>query len=233
MKARAIILVAGMSSRIRDVTGGLPKSFLEVGGESLIHRSIRLLRGVGVEDITLVTGFMAEKFREAFPECEFVYNGDFKSTNTSVSLKMALNARPQRDEGQVFVLNGDVYFAEGILEGMLAAESSTLAAVQQHPLSEEEVKVFVDNGRLTRIGKHLNEELAAGEAFGVYVLGARFAAYMRQELNLLGNPKIFYEEAMDRMLLAGHVMHAYNVGEALVQEIDFPKDYQDLTNRVR
>ena len=45
MTPRAIVLVAGMSTRIRDVTGGLPKSFLKVGDESLIERTMRLLRG--------------------------------------------------------------------------------------------------------------------------------------------------------------------------------------------
>lgn len=233
MSARAIILVAGMSSRIRDVTGGLPKSFLEVAGESLIHRSIRLLRGAGIDDITLVTGFMAEKFRDAFPSCELVYNDDYKGTNTSVSLQLALNARHRREPAPVFVLNGDVYFAEGILEGMLAAELETLAAVQRHPLSEEEVKVFVEDGRVTRIGKHLDDRRAAGEAFGVYLLSPRFVAYLRQELNLLGNPRMFYEEGMDRLLLAGHEMGAHDVGEALVVEIDFPDDYHDLKNQVR
>ena len=235
MTARAIILVAGMSSRIRGVTGGLPKAFLKVGEESLIQRSIRLIRAAGVDDITLVTGFMAEMFREAFPDCDFVYNPEFKSTNTSVSLQLALAARrPHGEEpGRVFVINGDVFFAEGIIEGMLASPSPSLAAVQKHPLSEEEIKVFVDQaGRITRIGKHLNQEMAHGEAFGMYMVGPRLSAYLKQELKLLGNPKIFYEEAMDRLFQAGHDMSVYDVGEALVQEVDFPQDYQALKDRV-
>ena len=228
METRAIILVAGMSTRIREISEGMPKSFLKVGDETLIERSTRLVRGAGISDITLVTGFMADVFRERMNNCQFVHNSDFKSTNTSVSLSLALNARTPSTDTRILVLNGDVYFAEGIIEGMLAADAPAVAAVQRHALSEEEVKVFVSGDAITRIGKHLNEDLAYGEAFGMYLFGPRFATYLRQELRLLGNPKIFYEEAVDRLLQAGHTMTLNDVGDALVREVDYPDDYREL-----
>lgn len=230
MDTRAIILAAGMSSRIRDITGGKPKSFLEVGGETLIQRSVRLVRQAGIERVTIVTGFSADLFREAFPACEFVHNHEYKSTNTSVSLSLALSE--PKPESTVLVLNGDVYFAEGIVEEMIADPDRSKAAIKRHRLTEEEVKVFVDGGMVKRIGKHLEESRAFGEAFGIYFFDARFAAYMRQELRLLGNPRIFYEEAMDRLLQGGHAVHAHDVGDRLVQEIDFPADYEQLRKQV-
>ncbi len=229
MNARAIVLVAGISSRIREATGGLPKAFLEVGGETLIARTLRLLGLSGVDDITLVVGYMEDLFREAFPRCQFVVNSDFEVTNTSVSLELAL--RP-REDGPVLVLNGDVYFGEAVLPGLLRVAPRSAAAVQRHPLSEEEVKVFVEGERVTRIGKHLNEEKAYGEAFGVYLLSPRFATYLKRELKLLNNPRVFYEEGMDRLLSAGHEMLLYDVGEDIVQEVDFPEDYAGLKSRV-
>jgi choline kinase len=224
-----------MSTRIRALTQGLPKSFLKIGDESLIDRTLRLLRGAGVENITLVTGFEADVFRDAFPECNFVHNPDFATTNTSVSLSLALNARKDAKEAEdktVMVVNGDVYYAEGILQAMLSRSEHTLAAVKRHDLSEEEVKVFVEGDRITRIGKHLEETMSYGEAFGVYQLNPRFQKYMRQELNVMGNRKIFYEEAMDRLLGGGHDIRLHDVGDAIVQEIDFVEDYESLKARV-
>lgn len=229
MSARAVVLVAGMSSRIREATGGLPKAFLTVGGETLIARTIRLLGQAGVDDITLVVGYMEDLFREAFPRCHFVLNPDFEVTNTAVSLELAL--RPHEDR-PVLVLNGDVYFGETVLPGILQFAPRTVAAIQRHPLSDEEVKVFTDGPRVTRIGKHLNEEKADGEAFGVYLLSPRFATYLKRELKLLNNPRVFYEEGMDRLLCAGHEMLHDDVGEDVVQEVDFPEDYAGLKARV-
>ncbi len=235
MTADAIVLVAGMSTRIRSLTQGLPKSFLKVGEETLIGRTLRLLRSAGVQSITLVTGFEADVFRDAFPECNFVHNPDFATTNTSVSLCLALNERKNNPDGEdrpVLVVNGDVYYADGILESMLAKSEHTLAAVKRHELCEEEVKVFVEGERITRIGKHLEDSQAYGEAFGIYQLSPRFQKYMRQELNVMGNRKIFYEEAMDRLLGGGHDIRLHDVGDAIVQEIDFVEDYESLKARV-
>jgi len=229
MDARAIVLVAGISSRIREATGGLPKSFLKVGEETLIGRTIRLLGQAGVADITLVVGYMEDLFRAAFPGCHFVVNPDFEVTNTCVSLELALRAR---EDWPVLVLNGDVYFGEAVLPGLLAHAPDTTAAVNRHPLCDEEVKVFVERDRVVRIGKHLNDEKAYGEAFGVYLLSPRFATYLKRELKLLNNPRVFYEEGMDRLLCAGHEMRLHDVGAELVQEVDFPEDYEGLKSLV-
>ena len=48
----AVILAAGMGSRLQDITGGnLPKGFIKVNGKSLIERSIEKLRSLGIEKI--------------------------------------------------------------------------------------------------------------------------------------------------------------------------------------
>ncbi len=58
----AIIMAAGMSSRFIPLSWECPKGLLEVKGEILIERQIRQLKEAGVTDITVVTGYMADKF---------------------------------------------------------------------------------------------------------------------------------------------------------------------------
>jgi len=229
MGCRAIILCAGISSRIFELTKGLPKGLMEVQGEPVVGRIIRLLNGAGVTDITLVVGYREELFRERFPGCNFVTNPEYRATNTCVSLELALKAG---ETDSVFVINGDVYFEEGILQQMISSGNGTVAAVSRHPLCDEEIKVFNQGGLVTKIGKHLNEDIAYGEAFGIYLMSPRFAVYMKRELNLLNNPKVFYEAAMDRLLSGGHEMHVLDVGNAIVQELDFPADYATLMTTI-
>ena len=59
---RVIILAAGMGTRLRPLTDDKPKSLVEVNGEPMIERQLRFLKEKGIEDIIIVTGYMAEKF---------------------------------------------------------------------------------------------------------------------------------------------------------------------------
>lgn len=59
---RAIILAAGMGTRLRPLTDDKPKSLVEVMGEPMIERQIRFLKEKGIDDIIVLTGYMAEKF---------------------------------------------------------------------------------------------------------------------------------------------------------------------------
>ena len=58
----AVIMAAGTSSRFAPLSYEQPKGLLKVKGEILIEREIRQLREVGITDITVVVGYMREKF---------------------------------------------------------------------------------------------------------------------------------------------------------------------------
>ena len=226
---RAIILCAGAGLRVAEITGGKPKSFLPIGDETLIQRQVRALQLAGVGDITLVVGYMDDLFRESFPDLHFVVNRDYRTTNTAHSLMMALSAE---EEKTTFVLNADVYFSEQLISGMVKTPGATAAALDRKRNGEEEIKVFLEGDRVTAIGKYLNEELSAGEAFGVYKLSPAFARYLKRELSLQNNPKVFYERGMDQLLRGGHRMEYHDIGEELAMEIDTPEDYYELLKQL-
>ena len=58
----AIIMAAGTSSRFVPLCWERPKGLLEVKGGILIERQIKQLKAAGVDDITIVTGYMADKY---------------------------------------------------------------------------------------------------------------------------------------------------------------------------
>ena len=59
---RAVILAAGFGMRMVPINMETPKALVEVKGQRLIDRLICQLQEVGVTDITVVVGFMKEKF---------------------------------------------------------------------------------------------------------------------------------------------------------------------------
>src|SRR5438067_1200865 len=61
---RAVILAAGQGIRLRSTVDDRPKGLIEIGGEPLVGRSIRLLRDAGVDEVTIVGGHLAGQYAD-------------------------------------------------------------------------------------------------------------------------------------------------------------------------
>ena len=69
----AVILAAGMGSRLNDVTNDeIPKGLLKINGKTLIERSIEKLRSIGIEKIYIVTGHLSFKYDELANKYKFI-----------------------------------------------------------------------------------------------------------------------------------------------------------------
>ena len=79
----AIIMAAGMSSRFAPISFERPKGLLNVKGQILIERQIEQLMEAGIEDITVVVGYMKESFfylADKYP-VRLVINEDYYKYN--------------------------------------------------------------------------------------------------------------------------------------------------------
>jgi len=57
---KAIILAAGRGSRMKDLTDERPKCLVELRGKPLLEWQLEALRGAGISEIAIVTGYMSE-----------------------------------------------------------------------------------------------------------------------------------------------------------------------------
>ena len=71
----------------------MPKGLLEVFGERMIERQIKQLHEAGVYDITIVVGYLKEKFEYLIDkyQVKLLYNPEYSSKNT---LTTVYRARP-------------------------------------------------------------------------------------------------------------------------------------------
>ena len=63
----AMILAAGRGERLRPVTDETPKAMVEVGGEKLIDRHLRMLGGAGIERVVIQPESLESVFVEKIP----------------------------------------------------------------------------------------------------------------------------------------------------------------------
>ena len=92
---KALILAAGMASRLRPLTDMRPKCLLQVGSCCLLQRTVDNLLDNGISRIAVVTGYRAEMIRDfltaTYPQTDFtfIHNADYTTTNNIYSLWLA------------------------------------------------------------------------------------------------------------------------------------------------
>lgn len=102
----AIILAAGMGTRLRPLTNEIPKCLVKVNGVPMVERQIQYLHDRGITDITLVSGYKSEKLdylKEKYG-VDIVFNNKYDVCNNIYSMYLV------RDKFKdTYVIEGDVY----------------------------------------------------------------------------------------------------------------------------
>lgn len=108
----AIILAAGMGTRLRPLTNDRPKCLVEVNGVPMVERQIQFLKERGIDNITLISGYKAEalNFLKEKYKVDIVFNERYDTCNNINSLYIV------RDRfHDTYVLEGDVYMDQNVL----------------------------------------------------------------------------------------------------------------------
>src|ERR1041384_5908149 len=155
MVEAAVILVAGVGSRLRPITDTRPKALAPVGEETILGRAVRLLLEFGVSRLVLATGYREEAVKSALAglasEVIFCPNPRYDSTQNSVSLALC---REAVDGRSFFKLDGDVVFDAELLERIAAPRAELSAGVDSsRKLDEEAMKVVVEGARIALFWK--------------------------------------------------------------------------------
>jgi len=108
----AIILAAGMGSRLKEYTKHLPKCLLEINNRTLLENTLFSLSQSEVQKVVIVVGYKGNKIRECFGDSfgemsiEYVENELYQSTNNIYSLYLGLN----RLNSSAWVIESDIFF---------------------------------------------------------------------------------------------------------------------------
>ncbi len=102
----AVIIAAGFGSRFVPLTFETPKGLLEVFGERMIERQIRQLHEAGIKDITIVVGYLKEKFEYLIDkyQVKLLYNPEYSQKNTLTTI---YHARKLLRGRNMYVLSSD------------------------------------------------------------------------------------------------------------------------------
>jgi choline kinase len=230
---KAVILAAGVASRLRPLTDHTPKCLLHIGQKTILQRTMDNLIGNGIKDIIIVTGYLEDQIHayvaEVYPDLSvhFISNQEYESTNNIYSLWLIHEL--VRDDG-ILLMDSDIVFDQKIIHMLLQCRHAACLAVRAaDQMDEEEMKVRIaGNMLITEISKQIEPVKAAGESMGIAKFENEFATTLMKivEKRVEKEKKLndFYEAAFQEAISAGNELFAVYIGESRCVEIDTVDD---------
>jgi choline kinase len=213
MVEAAVILVAGVGSRLKPLTDERPKALVPVGDETILGRAVRMLLDFGISRVVLATGYREEAVRAALAglaaEVHYCGNPRYDSTQNSVSLALCRDVVAGRS---FFKLDGDVVFDAEVLERIAAPSSELSAGVDSgRKLDAEAMKVVVEGSAILRFGKDVPLAESHGESIGIERLSAGAGERVFDALAervAAGITNLYYEDVYSQLIEQGRLRAA-------------------------
>jgi len=168
---KAIIIAAGTGTRLMPFTKDKPKCMLEAGGKTILQTMLAALRENGIDDIVVVKGYKKDVIN--YPNIRYYYNPNYLESNILTSLFCA-----EKDMKDGFIFSySDILINASIVRKLLQSKEDITLVVDTHwtpkyknrtlhPMDEAEL-VTVESGKIVKISKFMNPDIAYGEFIGL------------------------------------------------------------------
>lgn len=225
---RAMVLAAGLGTRLRPLTGELPKCLVPVAGRAMIEYSLLLLKHYGIREIIVNIHYLGKKVEQHLGDgsrlgLDIRYSREQTLLDTGGGL---LGAREFLDGGSFLVINSDVLI-DLPLNDLIASHQSRGAAATLVLRADAKADAYgaIETDRNGRICRFLNYRLPGSKHTkdrrsavggrpsalrkymftGVQILEPRIFEYM-QEPGPFSLTKLTYP----RMLLGGEALYGFS-----------------------
>lgn len=168
-----LILAAGLGKRLRPLTEDLPKCMIRVKGKSIIDYQLDAVKGMGIKDFFVVTGYGSDLLRKHLENenVTFIENPDYDTTTSLQSLYLA----KKHLSGKGFILlNSDLIFNFEKIKPLkdYFGKNATMAN-SDVDLREKEMNIISENGEIKKISKHLNHKECDSQSLQISLLSDR------------------------------------------------------------
>lgn len=224
---KAILLAAGVGSRISNDIGQMPKSMLDVKGQPLIVHTVELLQKNHIE-VIIITGFKHRIIEETLKDyhVRVYYNPFFKVTNSIGSLWYARNEFFNTNE--VLIANADVYYTQELLDKIFASKHDNFLLADKTRVDVGDYFFLSKDGVLQKYGKELTREERDSEYVGIGVLKRNWVMKFHDQLCSMienGEYNLWWENVL-YSLVGQESIHTVDVDGIFWSEVDTIEDYQ-------
>jgi choline kinase/DNA-binding XRE family transcriptional regulator len=241
---KALIVAAGLGSRLKKHTKNLPKCMLDFGGKTLLQRQLDAYKKNSIKDISVIRGYKKEKIK--YNGIKYFENTEYKNNNILNSIFYAEDFI----NGNLIISYSDILFDSTVVKRVLKSNHDISVVVdidwrgyyvgrKDHPISEAENVIFNSNNEVEKIGKiNTGNEEVHGEFIGMIKLNNRGTEIFKEHFHRL--KKIYWNKPFQRAkifqkaYLTDFIQELVDIGfkvhcviiESGWKEIDTVEDYK-------
>ena len=171
---KAVVLAAGVGSRINEITKSIPKTMIEINGKCIYEYIIESLVDNHIYDVVFIIGYRSDilepilrnKCSKLGINLEIVINEQYETTNTMYSLWLARDLL----KTSFLYLHGDLIFSSKMLSlFMKYPQENCILVDENRPLDwDDAMKIISNNNLLKYMSKSITVNEMDGIAIGMY-----------------------------------------------------------------
>jgi choline kinase len=220
----AVILAAGMGTRLKELGQSVPKGFLKLGEKTIIEESIERLHRCGIKRIVIVTGHLSEfyeRLQERYTNAiAIVHNPRYADSGSMYSLYCAR----ELINGDFLLLESDLIYEQRALSVVLDFPKDNVILLSGQTNAGDEVYVATSGERIVAMSKNKAElgSHIAGELVGISKISQSLFQRMLQEATLRFESSLKLDYETDALVAAAQSYPVYYsaIADLLWAEID-------------
>jgi 2-aminoethylphosphonate-pyruvate transaminase len=219
----AVILAAGMGTRLGEHGRFQPKGLLRLGEKSIIEESVARLQRAAIERIIIVTGHCREWYdefaRASGGSVGTIFNEHYADSGSMYSLYCA---RHDIDD-DFLLLESDLIYEQRALDSALSFPKDNCVLLSGFTESNDEVFVQCERDRLVNMSKNLRRlSGVSGELVGITRISTTLFSIMLEIAETVFETSRHYDYETDCLVEAGkrHPVYCCLVSDLVWAEID-------------
>jgi len=223
---KAIILAAGVGSRIKNFNKKKHKSLLEVGGKSLLLRIVDSLRELNIKDILIVTGHNSQQIKDSIGnKAKYSFFPNYKTSN---NLQTLLSVKKEIS-GPFICLFADIFFDKKILFNLKKSKKEICLAIDSSKVLKNTMRIVKKNHHINDIGSHIKVAEGHGNFIGIAKFSKKGSKKLKDSLKYFKNNQAdYYTMALRRLIEKKNKVSYFDCGSLYWAEIDLYQDYIKL-----
>lgn len=226
---KAIILAAGMGSRIRRLSKIKHKCLIKIGGKTLISRLVDTLRKFDIKDILIITGYKSSQIeKEVKKKAKYLYFPQYRYTN---NLQTLLHAK-KMIKGPFICSFSDVYFDQQIIKNLIKNKNDFCLGIDTSKILKNTMRIIRKGNQITQIGSHIAISKGNGNFIGIAKFSKNGANKLKKALNhYKKNNEDYYTVALEKLIKEKNKISFFDCRSLNWGEIDLYKDYTKLKKK--